>query len=77
MTYQELQALIAPLSEEDRRRLRELLDGDLQAVEQAGDLQNVPIDSVKDHKRYPLQGSVLRYEAPTEPVALEDWDAVK
>ena len=24
-----------------------------------------------------LRGSVLRYEAPTEPVGLEDWEALK
>lgn len=26
---------------------------------------------------YPLRGSVLRYDDPTEPVAAEDWDAVR
>ena len=24
-----------------------------------------------------LKGSVLRYDRPTEPVAVEDWDALK
>lgn len=26
---------------------------------------------------YPLHGSPLIYENPTEPVAIEDWDALK
>jgi hypothetical protein len=26
--------------------------------------------------RYPLRGSVLRYEQPTEPVAESDWEAL-
>lgn len=25
---------------------------------------------------YPLRGAVIRYEAPTEPVGVEDWDAL-
>ncbi len=26
---------------------------------------------------YPLRGAVIKYEAPTEPVDIEDWDALK
>lgn len=26
---------------------------------------------------YPLRGAVIKYEAPTEPVGVEDWDALK
>ena len=26
-------------------------------------------------KRYPLRGQGIRYDAPTEPVAVRDWDA--
>jgi len=25
---------------------------------------------------YPLRGAVIKYEAPTEPVGVEDWDAL-
>ncbi len=25
---------------------------------------------------YPLRGSVTKYESPTKPVGVEDWDAV-
>ena len=25
---------------------------------------------------YPLRGLKIRYDAPTEPVAMEDWDAL-
>lgn len=34
----------------------------------------------EDDARVPpaaLEGSVLRYEAPTEPVAEDDWDALR
>lgn len=27
-------------------------------------------------RRYPLRGSVLRYDEPFEPVANEDWEAL-
>ena len=27
--------------------------------------------------RYPLRGQPLHYEQPTEPVALEDWEALQ
>ncbi len=27
--------------------------------------------------RYPLRGLVVPYDRPTEPVALEDWDALR
>jgi hypothetical protein len=26
---------------------------------------------------YPLRGTVIKYEEPTEPVGVEDWDALK
>jgi len=28
-------------------------------------------------ERYPLRGTPIRYEEPTEPVALDDWDVLK
>ncbi|MDW7709691.1 MAG: hypothetical protein SCH98_04390 [Deferrisomatales bacterium] len=28
-------------------------------------------------ERYPLRGKPYRYDDPTEPVALEDWEALK
>ena len=30
-----------------------------------------------EEKRYPLRGAILRYEEPFEPVALEDWHALR
>lgn len=30
-----------------------------------------------DLNPYPLHGAVIRYDDPTEPVALEDWEALK
>jgi hypothetical protein len=30
-----------------------------------------------DANSYPLRGAVIKYEAPTEPVGVEDWDALK
>jgi hypothetical protein len=35
------------------------------------------ITSPDKTKRYPLRGLPLRYDNPFEPVALEDWDALK
>ena len=31
----------------------------------------------KKQARYPLRGSVVRYEQPTEPVAETDWEALR
>ncbi|ARV57545.1 hypothetical protein BZZ01_01850 [Nostocales cyanobacterium HT-58-2] len=33
-----------------------------------------PDKSPSDTNRYPLRGTVIRYDDPTEPVALEDWE---
>ena len=30
-----------------------------------------------EEHRYPLRGTVLRYDDPTEPVASEDWNALR
>jgi hypothetical protein len=30
-----------------------------------------------EHNLYPLQGKVIRYDDPTEPVALEDWEVLQ
>jgi hypothetical protein len=30
-----------------------------------------------DQARYPLRGSVVRYEQPTDPVAEADWEAMR
>jgi hypothetical protein len=30
-----------------------------------------------DGKRYPLAGTVLHYERPTDPVAEDDWEALQ
>ncbi|HEY9779035.1 MAG TPA: hypothetical protein V6D09_02690 [Leptolyngbyaceae cyanobacterium] len=29
-----------------------------------------------DSNLYPLRGTVIRYDDPTEPVALEDWEVL-
>jgi hypothetical protein len=31
----------------------------------------------EDQRRYPLRGSVARYDQPTEPVADTDWEALQ
>lgn len=28
-------------------------------------------------ERYPLRGSIYRYDGPTDPVAEDDWEALK
>lgn len=30
-----------------------------------------------DIERYPLRGSIYRYDRPTDPVAEDDWEALK
>lgn len=63
MTDTDLKALIAPLTEEERKRLRDLLDG------VANDSQSVT---------NPLRGSVGRYDDPFEPaVPPEDWEVLR
>jgi hypothetical protein len=32
------------------------------------------VNSQSEKNRYPLRGTVIRYDDPTEPVALEDWE---
>jgi hypothetical protein len=36
-----------------------------------------PILNGNGQSRYPLRGSVVRYEQPTEPVAEEDWESAR
>lgn len=33
--------------------------------------------SPSDSNPYPLRGKVIRYDDPTEPVALEDWEVLQ
>ena len=33
--------------------------------------------SIEAKNRYPLRGTAYRYDAPFEPVALEEWEAAK
>jgi hypothetical protein len=50
---------------------------------QAGDVVEVIIrprhapSPEQNRKRYAMQGQPLRYDRPTDPVAEEDWDAVR
>jgi hypothetical protein len=48
---------------------------------QAGDAVEVIVlprpRAPKGHHRYPLHGTPIQYEYPTEPVAEEDWEATK
>ena len=39
--------------------------------------QKINFSNLSEEERYPLRGSVTHYEAPTEPVAMEDWDVLK
>jgi hypothetical protein len=38
-------------------------------------LERQPVSN--SHQPNSLKGSVLRYDDPTEPVALEDWEALR
>jgi hypothetical protein len=33
-------------------------------------------DKMREAQQLPLQGKVLRYDQPTEPVAQDDWEAL-
>ena len=33
-------------------------------------------DKIREAQHFPLQGKVLRYERPTEPVAQDDWEVL-
>jgi hypothetical protein len=70
MTQQELQALIAPLSEEERRYLRDLLDAPAEddpvyriaeAIESFPVSDNVPHDFAENHDKY-IHGQVLNHD---------------
>jgi hypothetical protein len=64
-TVQELFQRIQNLSEDDRLELEEQLT-QWTETKHARDQSAQP--------RYPLRGSVVRYENPTGPVAENDWD---
>lgn len=34
-------------------------------------------DTGAEEKRYPLRGTPYRYDDPTEPVAVSDWEAAR
>lgn len=36
-----------------------------------------PVSAPDPSIRYPLRGLVVPYDRPTEPVALEDWEALR
>jgi len=59
---------IQKLPEEDRLALEEQL---AQLVEAK------PSQSKNGQPRYPLRGSIVRYDNPMAPVAEDDWEAVK
>lgn len=39
--------------------------------------QNVTLSSQPEKNLYPMRGKVVRYDDPTEPVALEDWEVLQ
>lgn len=49
----------------------------------AGDSVEIIVLERRSHTRhpgenpYPLRGKVIRYDDPTEPVALEDWEVLQ
>ena len=68
LTVQEILARINLLPEEDRLALEEHLA-------QHADLNT----GCADHgqPRYPLHGIVIRYDNPTEPISLNEWEALR
>ncbi|GAA6617544.1 hypothetical protein [Scytonema sp. NUACC26] len=39
--------------------------------------QNVTPHSQPETNLYPMSGKVVRYDDPTEPIALEDWEVLQ
>ncbi len=39
--------------------------------------QNMTPSSQPEKNLYPIRGKVVRYDDPTEPVALEDWEVLQ
>lgn len=50
---------------------RELLGKDVEIIIREVESQ------IETKERYPLRGSVLRYDDPFEPVAEQDWEALE
>lgn len=67
-TVEEILEQIQKLPEEDRLALEEQLA-------QWGEAKT-PRET-NGQVRYPLRGSVVRYERPIEPVAENDWEAIR
>ncbi len=65
-TIQEILEQIQKLPDEDRLALEEQL---------AQWEETKSTFSDKNQSRYPLRGSVIRFERPTEPVAEDEWEA--
>lgn len=49
----------------------------LRAGEEVEVIVLVRDDSGRSGNKYPLRGKPIRYEAPTEPVAESDWEALR
>ncbi len=65
---QDILARIQLLPEEDRLALEE----------QLAQLAETKTDHAENGRpRYPLRGSVIRYDNPTEPAADKDWEAMQ
>ena len=84
MSLTELLPSIQSLPRSDKVRLIQLLAADVAGEEALA--SNVPPrpglaqgDSSKteDTSRYPLRGTPVHYENPTEPVAESDWETLK
>jgi hypothetical protein len=52
-------------------------DVEVIVLERRDGARSVDRETAGDEDRYPLRGSVLRYDDPTEPVAVEDWEALQ
>jgi len=60
-------------------RIRRLPDDDRvmldEQLTQLAECQSIQYGN--GHPRYPLRGSVVRFDEPTEPVADSDWEAAR
>ena len=79
MSLTELLPSIQSLPRSEKVRLIQLLTADVAGVQAPATEPPVREDSSKgdDTTQYPLRGTPVHYEQPTEPVAESEWETLK
>ncbi len=79
MSLADMLPSIQSLPRSEKVRLIQLLAADVAGEQTSETVPPVAADSSKedDITQYPLRGTSVSYEQPTEPVAESDWEALK